>query len=347
MATRSGPGAAAPARHRRGADSADPPVREIVTVGAVLETSDAVFGVDLTRVDLQAPTTLDHDLGLTHLAGNLLPAMQGVRAQEAFAVPDGVVVRTAANWTPTDPRPDYRYTLGAQQISWLPEGSTAYQPALSPPAGGRRWPRPAAARSPSGTVYAYRGHRGQHQRRNDGAGRRHGLVTGPHGSVGGDLEAGTGAVTYNVYGRTAGSPTKLAQAGPFAPGVTPTYVDTRCGPLPDPSRRRRSTRPPGPGRKQRRRWGPVSGGRRGSCDRRWPPPPVSRGAQRRWLLGSAPADAVFTLTPEHYSFVGGTGSTTWFDYDGEGTTIRFGDGTFGLTPADEIEFAVTYLAGGG
>jgi len=68
---------------------------------------------------------------------------------------------------------------------------------------------------------------------------------------------------------------------------------------------------------------------------------------QRWLLGSGPADAVFTLTPERYAVVGSGAGTTWFDYDGEGTTLRFGDGVFGITPPAGTVFTVTYLAGGG
>ena len=323
--------------------TADPPIREILTVGAVLETSDAVFGVDLTRVDLQAPTTLDHDLGLTHLAGNLLPAMQGVRAHETFAVPDGVVVRTAANWTPTDPRPDYRYTLGAQQISWLPEDSTAYQPALSPPAGVTAVASASGGALPSGT-YAYQVTAVNTNGETTAPAAATVAVTGPHGSVAVTWKPVLAAVTYTVYGRTAGSSTKLAQAGPFAPGVTPTYVDTGAA-APGPESPPAVNTTAGPG--------PMSAGGDLSAEVAAVPQIALATAAgqpwrwQRWLLGSAPADAVFTLTPEHYSFVGGTGSTTWFDYDGEGTTIRFGDGTFGLTPADGSEFAVTYLAGGG
>jgi predicted phage baseplate assembly protein len=68
---------------------------------------------------------------------------------------------------------------------------------------------------------------------------------------------------------------------------------------------------------------------------------------QRWLLGSGPADHAFTVTPERYAAVGSGHSQTWFDYDGEGTTIRFGDGTFGLTPDPGTVFTVTYLSGGG
>jgi len=40
--------------------------------------------------------------------------------------------------------------------------------------------------------------------------------------------------------------------------------------------------------------------------------------------------------------------TTWFDYDGDGgTTIRFGDGTFGVCPPPGTVFTVTYRTGGG
>ena len=57
---------------------------------------------------------------------------------------------------------------------------------------------------------------------------------------------------------------------------------------------------------------------------------------------------MFTLTPEQYSPVLTSNGTTWFDYDGDGgTTIRFGDGTFGMTPPPGTEFRVIYRVGGG
>jgi hypothetical protein len=212
--------------------TADPAVRELVEIGEVLETTDPVPATPalVTRIDLVAPTTLDHDLTRTHYAGNIVPAVQGQRTTETFAIPDGTpagpeapaVVRVAANWTPCDPRLDYRYTLSAPQLSWLP-------------------------------------------------------VAGDDA----DVSASVAAVP------------EIALSTPDAIG-NPTW------------------------------W-------------LW----------QRWLLGSAAADTVFTLTPERYSVVGSNGTTTWFDYDGEGTTIRFGDGTFGLTPAPGTVFTVTYLAGGG
>jgi hypothetical protein len=217
-----------------GPTSADPPVREIVAVGAVVETDDPVFAVPVTRIDLQAATQLEHDLSRTHYAGNLLPAVQGARASETFAIPEPApapppkppllqaVVRAAADWTPDDPRPEYLYSLSAPQISWLPVDST-------------------------------------------------------------DPDMNASVV-----------------AAPELALESPTDLGTE------------------------RPW-------------RW----------QRWLLDSGPGDTVFTLTPERYSAVSVGNTETWFDYDGEGITIRFGDGVFGLSPTPSSLFTVTYLAGGG
>jgi hypothetical protein len=112
------------------ASSADPSTREVVTVLATEETSDPLLGdpppTRLTRVFLQSPTTEDHDLSITQVAGNLVPAVQGQRQSDKFVIPDPaapspgpVVVRVAANWTPQDPLPDYRYCLAASPLAWL------------------------------------------------------------------------------------------------------------------------------------------------------------------------------------------------------------------------------------
>jgi hypothetical protein len=213
---------------------ADPPVREIVVIGDVLETSDPVFATPLTRIDLEAPTTLDHDLGHTQFAGNLLPAVQGARASETFAIPPvppaapntpapaPAVVRTGANWTPDDPRPIYRFTLAADQISWLPVATQ-------------------------------------------------------------DRDTNANVAAAPVI--ALGSANSIGSEDPWL----------------------------------------------------W----------QRWLLDSGPGDDVFALTPERFSVVGSRGTDTWFDYDGEGTTILFGDGIFGRTPLASTVFTVTYLAGGG
>jgi hypothetical protein len=110
------------------AQSADPPARELVTVGGAVPSSDVLRGIKLTRVLLQSPTTLDHDLysQSTTVAGNIVPAVQGSRESETFTIPlEGasspapVVVRVGANSTPEDPLPDYRYCLSSAPLAWL------------------------------------------------------------------------------------------------------------------------------------------------------------------------------------------------------------------------------------
>jgi hypothetical protein len=112
------------------ADSADPPVRELVTVASTDQTSDPLIGNPpptlLTRVFLQNPTTQEHDLANTSIAGNIVPAVQGVRQTDTFAIPDPtapppgpVVVRVGANLAPTPPQPDFRYCLVSGPLAWL------------------------------------------------------------------------------------------------------------------------------------------------------------------------------------------------------------------------------------
>lgn len=216
-----------------GPTSADPPVREVVVTGLVpQQLMDPVFGVQLTRVTLLGPTAYDHDLTATIYAGNLVPATQGLRTSETFAIPGATsgtppvnaaaaLVRLSANWTPDDPTPDYRYCLGSGPLAWI-----------------------AGTGSDAGTAQAARPELV--------------LLQDPGG------------------------------ASPLA-------------------------------------WGWV-----------------------RWLLDAGAGDRAFTLTPEQYSAVLSAGGSTWFDYDGgAGTTIRFGDGTFGSLPAPGLVFQAVYRVGGG
>lgn len=124
------------------ADTADPPVREIVEVARFEETSDPVLGVPLTQVTLAAPTTADHSLFPsplhptasdppgTWVAGNIVPATQGVRSSETFTIPDPaqrppgpVVVRVGPNRTPQHAVAEYRYCLGAGEVAWNPQAA--------------------------------------------------------------------------------------------------------------------------------------------------------------------------------------------------------------------------------
>jgi hypothetical protein len=77
---------------------------------------------------------------------------------------------------------------------------------------------------------------------------------------------------------------------------------------------------------------------------------ISASEPRRWrwrrsLLDGAPPREVFTVDPVRYRVLDGVPGAA--DYDGEGDTLRFGDGVFGAIPADGAVFEVTYRAGGG
>jgi hypothetical protein len=139
-------------------ESADPPVRELIELSraagrAPVETSDELRGEEVTQLFLASPTTLDHDLSATALAGNLVPAVQGLRTIDWFYVPHApeaqpqeqsaqalaaeragaasapgptplpAVVRFGANWTPQDPLADYRYCLAGNPLAWISKGS--------------------------------------------------------------------------------------------------------------------------------------------------------------------------------------------------------------------------------
>ena len=108
-------------------------------------------------------------------------------------------------------------------------------------------------------------------------------------------------------------------------------------------------------------WQPVPA-RDGGPPRQWPAISLSSvrddatgsggGTEIAWpwvprLLDADAAARVFTITPERYAQAQTGEGSSCYDYDGAGTTIRFGDGTFGRTPAPGTVFRVRYLAGGG
>ncbi len=112
-----------------GTTSADPPTREVVTISQTAETSDPLFGVNLTRLTVTTATTADHDLARTAYAGNLVTATQGWRTTENFYIPNGhpvlsdaapAVARLGANWDPDDVVLDYRYSLSSGPLAWIP-----------------------------------------------------------------------------------------------------------------------------------------------------------------------------------------------------------------------------------
>jgi hypothetical protein len=129
-----------------GPTSADPPRREVVHLLGAVETNDPLYGVEVTRIRWRPADALkyDHDLTRTVLAGNLVPATQGRRFAEAFAIgtapedaPDAplAIVRGGARPAPVAatgclaaaaPDPDcapapplYLHTLGNGPLAWL------------------------------------------------------------------------------------------------------------------------------------------------------------------------------------------------------------------------------------
>ncbi|MGH3250351.1 MAG: hypothetical protein ACRDOI_29680, partial [Trebonia sp.] len=65
------------------------------------------------------------------------------------------------------------------------------------------------------------------------------------------------------------------------------------------------------------------------------------------LIDADGTTRAFTVTPERYSPAGVAADPTFSDYDGDGATVRFGDGTFGRPPVPGTTFRAWYLAGGG
>jgi hypothetical protein len=109
--------------------TADPPVREIVRLTAVEETTDPLYGpAKVTRVAWSQSEALvhDHDLTRTKVGGNLLPATQGRRTTEGFAIEPApaphmplAFARLGANATAAAPAYDHRYGLGEGPLAWL------------------------------------------------------------------------------------------------------------------------------------------------------------------------------------------------------------------------------------
>lgn len=121
----------------QGQTTADPPIREIVHLTSVDEETDQLFGQDVTHIVWSADEALwfDHDLTLkpddkprTLLAGNLIPATQGRRYTETFAIDQApaaapqmplAIIRTGANSVPDSPSPQYLHTLRNAPLAWL------------------------------------------------------------------------------------------------------------------------------------------------------------------------------------------------------------------------------------
>src|SRR5262249_3423470 len=111
------------------AESIDPPFREVVHLTAAEETVDQLLGVAATRLAWAVEDALhyDHDLTGTRLAGHLLPATEGRRFTELFAIepkgpgehPPGATVRVGPDADCNDAVPIYLHTLSQGRLTWL------------------------------------------------------------------------------------------------------------------------------------------------------------------------------------------------------------------------------------
>lgn len=83
-----------------------------------------------------------------------------------------------------------------------------------------------------------------------------------------------------------------------------------------------------------------------------PGSPPASGARATWrwvprLIDAGGTARAFTITAERYSPAARADGVAFADYDGDGATVRFGDGTFGRPPVPGTTFRARYLAGGG
>jgi hypothetical protein len=122
---------------------ASAPIREVVHIVTVDEEFDALYSQKVTHITWDASEALqyDHDLLNTVVAGNLVPATQGARSTEFFAIdtpPAGnpamplAIVRTGPNSTCASFAPMYLYTLGNTPLAWLSsDANTSPLPEIS------------------------------------------------------------------------------------------------------------------------------------------------------------------------------------------------------------------------
>ena len=120
---------------------ADPPLREVVTLTKVSPDTDTLLNVQLTHLQWSKDDALeaDHDIARTIIAGNLVPATQGLRVIERFRIPKPVLTAleiatnryAAARSAPGDGDEDgdplqYLYTLTNAPLAWLasPDGES-------------------------------------------------------------------------------------------------------------------------------------------------------------------------------------------------------------------------------
>jgi uncharacterized phage protein gp47/JayE len=128
-----------------GPTSADPPRRQIIILIRIQEEKDPVFPdpkgppADVTHIFWGQNDALrdDHNLDTTVVKGNLVPATQGMRSTETFAIDQPplsspglplALVRTGPNSAAGKLVPQYLYTLSHPPLAWLAQPDASAPP---------------------------------------------------------------------------------------------------------------------------------------------------------------------------------------------------------------------------
>ncbi|MFZ0304760.1 MAG: baseplate J/gp47 family protein [Terracidiphilus sp.] len=109
----------------------DAPIREVVVLQSVMEQTDSLFGIAVTQLVFEGPIASNHDLTRTLLAGNLVPATQGRRYVESFAIhqaPPGAQMQLAIQRIGPNASQQYLYTLANTPLAWLLQNDPAPAP---------------------------------------------------------------------------------------------------------------------------------------------------------------------------------------------------------------------------
>jgi hypothetical protein len=112
-------------------NSADPSTRELVRLVRVDEETDPLYASAITHIVWADGLKFNHDLTRTVLAGNLVPATQGRRYTESFAIeqpPSGVSMPLAILRTGPNSSPQYLYTLQNPPLVWLGQAASGSDP---------------------------------------------------------------------------------------------------------------------------------------------------------------------------------------------------------------------------
>jgi Baseplate J-like protein len=111
--------------------SADAPTRELISLVSADELIDPLYNAPITHIVWSAGLSSNHDLLRTVLAGNLVPATQGRRYSDKFAIdqaPAGQSMPAAFVRTGPNQTTQYLYTLLNSPLVWLPQSDPAAAP---------------------------------------------------------------------------------------------------------------------------------------------------------------------------------------------------------------------------